>query len=426
MSSLLAEPRDVLMLVYRFAPVGGSFVQRTVKLVKYLRRLGWRCTIITPRFEGEVLDEDLAREVPADTRVHHAGSSVRAGSPLWQALSRTPGGWRWVPTLRKNLAYPDYAGSWRRKAIEVAERLIAERRFDVLYSASPPASCHVAAMELQQRTGLPWVLDFHDPWTDNIEQYEGIWSVRKRLDRRLERRVLHAGGWIAANTDAQREEFVNHHGVPADRITCIRCGYDEEDFAGEADAEMTKFRICYTGSFYYSYNPQLFFDALAEFLAKRNVPELELTLTGKSCENVDYWLRDRSIIDRIDRRGYVERAKVPALLASSAVLFLTTHPGGRQVPAKFYEYLRAGRPIIATGEVEGDVGRILRRTGRGRFFAPNEREALVDYLDELYAAWRRNGVSLPLQADETVLQYEMRAVAEGFARLFNQAIEAAQ
>jgi hypothetical protein len=105
------------------------------------------------------------------------------------------------------------------------------------------------------------------------------------------------------------------------------------------------------------------------------------------------------------------------------MLFLTTHPGGRQVPAKFYEYLRSGRPIIATGDTYGDVSRILTETGRGRFFLPSQGEELVSYLYENYERWRASGQSPPLSPDAFVREYEMSMVARRFTEAFEQAID---
>lgn len=420
--------RDVLMIVYRFAPVAGSFVQRIVKLVKYLDREGWRSTIVTPRWTGEVLDHDLAETVPASVVVLETGEAKRGPADMWRLLERTPGGWRWVRALRRNLVYPDYAHVWKRAAVDRARRALSERHFDVLYSASPPATAHLAAMRLRSEFRIPWLLDFHDPWVDNEQQYERMWGIRKMLDRRLEAKVLGEADIVAANTRFQQESFIQSNNLPPEKVVWTPCGYDEEDFslANPPLPSERIFRIAYTGSFYRSYNPSFFFECLSGFLEKQGARDLRMTLAGKSCDATDLFDRFPTVKDRLDLKGYLRHEEIPGLLRDSHLLFLMIAPGGRQVPAKFYEYLRAGRPIIATGDTEGDVAEILRETGRGRFFLPGQGDGLVSYLTEIYERWRTNGSSPPFPPDASIQRFEMQAVARTFVAAFERAIELMQ
>ncbi len=70
--------RTLLAVAYFFPPLGGGGVQRTVKFLKYLRPLGWRSEVVTAREQSYwVVDDSLAREVPADT----GGQADRRPSP---------------------------------------------------------------------------------------------------------------------------------------------------------------------------------------------------------------------------------------------------------------------------------------------------------------------------------------------------------
>src|SRR5205823_95309 len=66
------------------------------------------------------------------------------------------------------------------------------------------------------------------------------------------------------------------------------------------------------------------------------------------------------------------------------LLLLLDAPGRRiGVPAKLYEYLGAGRPVLAIGEADGDLATILRESGvPHRLVPPNDvarqREALLE------------------------------------------------
>ena len=47
MGSEFMQPRRVLLVTYRYPPLGGSGVQRAAKLARYLPQAGWRVHVLT-------------------------------------------------------------------------------------------------------------------------------------------------------------------------------------------------------------------------------------------------------------------------------------------------------------------------------------------------------------------------------------------
>lgn len=63
---------------------------------------------------------------------------------------------------------PDlYVYSWNPFAISVGKRLCKENHYDYISSVSFPHSSHLIAYKLKKKTGLPWVAQFYDPWTEH-------------------------------------------------------------------------------------------------------------------------------------------------------------------------------------------------------------------------------------------------------------------
>jgi hypothetical protein len=58
------------------------------------------------------------------------------------------------------------------------------------------------------------------------------------------------------------------------------------------------------------------------------------------------------------------RDAIAEMLASDGLLILQAENCNRQVPAKAYEYLRAGRPILALTDLRGDTANLLRAFSR--------------------------------------------------------------
>jgi hypothetical protein len=68
------------------------------------------------------------------------------------------------------------------------------------------------------------------------------------------------------------------------------------------------------------------------------------------------------------------------MMTASALLLL--QPGhGIAVPAKLYEYLAAGRPILAIAE--GETASIVRASGAGAVAASDDEEGIVRALDDV-------------------------------------------
>ena len=68
----MSESLRVLIITHQWPPVGGSGVQRAVKLAKYLSRAGAAVHVLTaahPRYS--LMDPTLCDDIPADVTVHH-------------------------------------------------------------------------------------------------------------------------------------------------------------------------------------------------------------------------------------------------------------------------------------------------------------------------------------------------------------------
>src|SRR5947209_5704015 len=113
------------------------------------------------------------------------------------------------------------------------------------------------------------------------------------------------------------------------------------------------------------------------------------------------------------------------LLRSADLLFLPMQdlpPGTRAgiVPAKTYEYMASGTPILA-GVPDGDARDLLAAAGTATLCRPGATGCLASALRERVAAWRR-GSPVP-QPDESVLaRYEYRRLTAELADLVKEVV----
>jgi hypothetical protein len=69
----------VLMILYRFPPMGGSGVQRGLKFTKYLGDFGWEPMVITARGNVDISeDKSYEKEIPSGLKIWRVPALVPA------------------------------------------------------------------------------------------------------------------------------------------------------------------------------------------------------------------------------------------------------------------------------------------------------------------------------------------------------------
>ncbi len=95
--------------------------------------------------------------------------------------------------------------------------------------------------------------------------------------------------------------------------------------------------------------------------------------------------------------GYLShRESVQAMIDADLLLLLTNeemHDPG-MITGKLFEYLGAGRPILALA-MPGEASRILEETKAGVAVPPKEAPSIVNLLERLFLEWKRSNPSDP-------------------------------
>lgn len=422
----------ILVLAYYFPPLGGAGVQRTVKLVKYLRELGYEPTVVTGASD-DVLgwapqDESLARDVPDDLEV------VRAPATPPSTSRRRERAARW---LGRRSPFETW---WRREATRLGEGLV--ENVELVYASMSPFGTAEAAAALASRARVPWVADLRDPWAlDEWSMYPT--AVHRYLDRTRMRRALRSAAAVIMNTSEAASALVREFPELASRrVITVPNGWDRDDFAPPAeDAAQGPLRVVYAG---YSHvrpghrhglgrsvrtllggaAPGL--DALARshvFLlaAVRRLLERRPDLTGRFELHLAGPARlepERVAGMNVVHHGYLAHDEALALVRSADLLFLPMHdlaPGtrSRAVPGKTYEYLASGRTILAAVP-DGDARDLLGGVDGAWLCRPRDVEGMADALAEIAALDR------PLQWARDVERFERRRLAVSVADLFDE------
>ncbi len=409
--------REVLFIAYLFPPLGGGGVQRTLGFVRHLPANGWRPTVICA-------DDDApywARDPGLVQRVPHEATIVRVpagwpGSAAQWVRRAIPNDMR--PTFDRTVFVPDRQAPWGPKALQAALRLAEEYRFAALYSTGSPWTNHLVAAAVQARTGLPWVADFRDPWTQN-STFAPVTRAHAALHRSLENMVYQRAQRIVANTAGHMRSVQQAFPVSHDKISFIPNGYAESDFSRPrfAAASREPVLLGYAGSFYPGREPEDLLDLLRR--ASTAAPPFRLRLMGNT--QVGSGARAFGLGDAVEELGYLNQTDMLDRLGECHATVVTL-PGTPRpadtVPQKLYLYLRLGRPILGVLP-PGDAADLIRLAG--------EQHLIQDPVapdGEATAAWLHRlaiGEIPDIPADSIVVQRHARDVlTQRLAALLNE------
>jgi len=396
MVTAVSERRRVLMLARQFPPIGGAGVQRSTGTARHLRAYGWEPTIVTgpaghvDRFNPR--DARLLSRIPADVAVH------RLEGP--EPASRTG-----MRARVARIAQRDEP--WVRFWVDGAKREGARHRADIILASCNPYATAWAGRELSARLGLPWVADLEDPGAMDEMRVHPT-GLHRHRDLRVMRAALSTASAIITCAEETAARFRVAMPALADRIVSVPIGYDRDDF----DATIATvpddgaLRIVHTGTIHSELGRRhretsnarrrlggsavdvdiltrshvVIMEAVDRLLEREPAlaGRIELVLIGSL---TDGDVREIAGRPYVRTPGPMSHEDTVAAMRAASLLFLPMHdvpPGQRVgiVPYKTYEYLAAGRPILAAVP-DGDVRDMLTGVSHATLTRPGDVEALT-------------------------------------------------
>jgi hypothetical protein len=297
---------------------------------------------------------------------------------------------------------------WLPKAWRACVQMVRTHQPDVLLTSSPPHCVHLLGLYLKRLFGIPWIVDFRDPWFIHGKPGFGnpLWPW---FEAQCEKVVMRHADLVVANAPAAAEGTQAAFPQHRHKIATLTNGFDPESFpavvgGGGGRGPKHHKQKKHAGEVYAGRDPRPLLDALQE-LQRQPLPggkPLRMSFLGRSQENgfdLGGEIRCRGLDQVVEAGKQVPYDQVLQELVCSDILLLLDSPGRRMgIPAKLYEYLGAGRPILALAEEDGDVGWALRTSGILHRIAPPRdpariKQALVELTIAL--AEQPNGVPSP-------------------------------
>lgn len=434
--------RKVLIITYYWPPSGGSSVQRWLRFSGYLPEFGWTPVMYVPdnaqypetdtTLEKEILPGiEIIRKPIAEPYGFYrkftgigkkneiaAGMTLGSKPSVFSSLKNDLSMW-----IRGNFFIPDARMFWIRPSVKFLTKYLQENEVDCIITTGPPHSLHLIGYYLNQRTKIPWVADFRDPWT-SIDFYKEL-KLTRLADKRhhhLEKRILTTASHVIAVGENMQQEF---NTIGAKNVSVVTNGYDYADIPKDKITLDNKFSILHIGTLSRTRNAVAFWQALGQKAREdKNFAEnLEIKLIG----NVDYAvirsIEESGLTPFLNRISYLSHPEAMKAQHKAQVLLLLINNSVNSkgiLTGKFFEYLTANRPILLVGPVDGDAAKILIETGAGRIAGFEDVAGLRRQVDELYELYQQGRLTVSASGTE---KYSRRELTRKLAQILDKIIE---
>ncbi len=385
--------KKILIVTYYWPPAGGPGVQRILKIVEHLPEQGWEPIVLTVENpSAPAIDESLLARIPENIKIYKtktsepfeaykkltgkkAGEALPKNISLSENISAKEKLSRWI---RANLFIPDARKGWKRFLVREGMKIIENEKPDLIFSTSPPHSLQLGAMRLAKKSGLPWVADLRDPWSEAYWEADMPKSKRSEAkNRAFESKVLNTADHITTVGKGIAGLLQKKTTKP---VSVIYNGYREVDNT-KIDSEY--FEILHLGNLSSIQSLNELLEAIKGIRPELR-KKIKLRFIGSLAEEY------RKNVDEMD---YIEKEYLPFLpyekmmkeAQSASMLYLprlNSSYSKSLISAKIFDYLALSRPILAIADKDSDIAEILRDCGAGKSFESKDIPSIQYYIEQ--------------------------------------------
>lgn len=225
---------------------------------------------------------------------------------------------------------------------------------------------------------------FIDPWVDII-YYKNLKrnAVTKKIDNHFERSVLHNAKQVVFVTKSTEEDYLKKYSFLKNKSNVLYWGYDEDDFSDVKFDKKSKNEkvIVHAGNLFSYQNPKKFWKQIKIENDKGN--KYKIKFIGLVDKEILNYFNEIGLNDYIELAGFFPYPEmIKQILEADLLLVCSSEP--RHVPGKLFEALRTGNPIIAFGDNNDEVKKIIEKAKAGMMFGYDESgKEFLENLDKI-------------------------------------------
>ena len=380
--------KKVLFITYYFPPSGKASLHFPLYIMKHLPDFGWQASVLTVMEDKfSFRDESLLKDIqpstdviktktfePFDLYKKFLGKDKDAQLIASETISKENKSisHRIAVWIRMNLFIPDARVGWYLPGVKKASEYIKKNKVDAIVSIGPPHTAQLIGKKLSEKFNILFVPVFIDPWTDIIyyKEQNRNW-LTKAIDSSLEKSVIKRASHIIFVTETMRTDFIKKYPFAREKSSVLYWGYNEEDFESikpydwKEDGKV----LIHAGNIFDYQNPVNFW----KYIRKRNEDgeKIKIKFIGTVSPAIKKTIEETGLSADTEYLGFLSyKEMLSRLMGADYLLVCASEP--RHVPGKLFEYLRIGKPIIAFGDGNNEVEKILTDSSAGMLFHYDE------------------------------------------------------
>lgn len=367
---MVDKKMKVLLMCAYFPPYNVAGSLRVGRIAQHLSEMGHEVKVIaadTPQFDKSLGDiKGVEVKHLRYTDINDVLRKLAGGKE--KALSITQSDKNYLSFKQKlalkisrvyaNLTnIPDVFTLFGKQVEKEAILLCQDWKPDMIYASALPASVALAGYKVHKLTGIPWICEFRDLWTQN--HYYSFCKWRKWWDTRLEKKALKTtSGLVTVSEPLKKNLLARYSNKP---VKVIINGIDDTMLEVLSQLPSPIFspnllKIVYTGSLYKGRrDPAILLESLSRIYKEKLNAGIEIQLHFYGRDGIFYLTEQAKkfdIEDKVFCHDVVpyKEALVLQREADALLLLLWDNIAEEGVfTGKLFEYIGAERPIIAIG-----------------------------------------------------------------------------
>lgn len=415
------ERRRVLMIAFQFPPFSGSVaVQRTLRFVQYLPSEGWTPIVLSAwpaafeetsnQFIDQIPDNVVVIRAPSIDAKRHLGFRGRYPAAI---------------------ARPDRWSSWRYGAVIAGLSAIRKYRPAALWATYPIPTALRIGVALQRMSGVPLVVDFRDPMAqEGYPEDPVLWADYSRI----EAEAIRVASFSVFTTPSTVAYYAERYPERKASFKLIRNGYDEVTFKRiEASVDRMaplvpgRLTLLHSGVVYMpDRDPTGLLSAVAILRRNQVVAPENFSIRFRAPKDDGLILRmagELGVTDLVEILPEVNYAEAIAeMMRADGLILISAASFDQHVPAKLYEYLRSGPPVIGVTNPASESAALLREVGVPYAASSSNAEEIAALLEDVISSIRSRSAARPNASTVKELSRDRQAslLAETFEQCLHQ------
>lgn len=301
---------------------------------------------------------------------------------------------RYIAAAIRRLLIPDITWlpgyEWNAWGKAAAKQIIKDIKTgvvssDYIHSISYPVASHWAALKVKNETGLPWIMQFYDPWADSpYRPFKTRWL--KKRDWEMERKAVEAADLIIHDNECIADMWRNRYGeriAEKIKVLPLTVPLPSVQVLPISRKSGERLVISHIGNFMLNRKAAPFIKAISCLVNR--YPDIRKLLCvhfiGRVTDDDRKMIEDCKLDDIFNLHGTLTAQECEKYYKESDVFLAVdgVNPDNIFFPSKILKYFYFSRPILGITP-KGSVMDSELTKSKHAHFSEGEQQQIVDFL----------------------------------------------